>query len=191
LLNAVQRLGHRRFSSEILALQSLPRSTDLAAVGPKSAVLARRRDNCGDKICSGFRATTYRFARRHSEFSNRTSWHHKLDSTKPLESGHRLLQRRSARPTLHSQRCLAPGLVRNLDRPCRRGRQHRRRHLGERDGGTRRGATRSEQPELQRREWEADLIAKRALGQAARTILGEECITLGGAGRRTARRLGR
>jgi hypothetical protein len=33
LLNAGQHFGHRRFSSQILASQSLPRSTDLAAVG--------------------------------------------------------------------------------------------------------------------------------------------------------------
>jgi hypothetical protein len=33
LLNADQHFGHRRFSSQILALQSLPRSSDLAGVG--------------------------------------------------------------------------------------------------------------------------------------------------------------
>jgi hypothetical protein len=32
--NANQHFGHHRFSSQILAFQSLPRSTDLAAVGP-------------------------------------------------------------------------------------------------------------------------------------------------------------
>jgi hypothetical protein len=50
LLNADQHFGHRRFSSQILAFQSRPPSTDLAAVGSGSAVLAPPRDNCGDSF---------------------------------------------------------------------------------------------------------------------------------------------
>jgi PHD/YefM family antitoxin component YafN of YafNO toxin-antitoxin module len=48
LLNADQHFGHRRFSSQILAFQSLPRSSDLAAVGSGSPVLGAGRDNPGD-----------------------------------------------------------------------------------------------------------------------------------------------
>jgi len=33
LLNADLHFGHRHFSSQILTVQSLPRSTDLAALG--------------------------------------------------------------------------------------------------------------------------------------------------------------
>jgi hypothetical protein len=36
LLNADQDFGHHRFSSQILAAESLPGSTDLAAVGSGS-----------------------------------------------------------------------------------------------------------------------------------------------------------
>lgn len=43
----------RRFSSQILAFQSLPRSTDLAAVGSGRPVLAAGRDNFRDSFCSG------------------------------------------------------------------------------------------------------------------------------------------
>jgi PHD/YefM family antitoxin component YafN of YafNO toxin-antitoxin module len=38
LPNADQPLGHFRFSSQILAFQSLPRTTDVAAVGPRGPV---------------------------------------------------------------------------------------------------------------------------------------------------------
>jgi hypothetical protein len=48
LLNAHQHFGHHRFSSQILAFQSLPRSIDLAAIGSESLDLGARRDNCGD-----------------------------------------------------------------------------------------------------------------------------------------------
>ena len=48
LLNADQHFGHRRFSSQIFALQSLPRSTDLAAVGSGSPILGAGRDNFRD-----------------------------------------------------------------------------------------------------------------------------------------------
>jgi hypothetical protein len=51
LLNADQRFGHRRFSSQILALQSLPRSSELAAVGSGGPVLAAPRDNFRDSVC--------------------------------------------------------------------------------------------------------------------------------------------
>lgn len=50
LLNAEQHFGHRRFSSQILALQSLPRSTDLATVGSGSPLSGAGRDNRGDSI---------------------------------------------------------------------------------------------------------------------------------------------
>jgi hypothetical protein len=39
LLNADQHFGHRRFSSQIRALQQVPRSFDLAAVGSQGSVL--------------------------------------------------------------------------------------------------------------------------------------------------------
>jgi hypothetical protein len=39
VLNADQHFGHHRFSSQILSSQSLPRSSDLAAVGSGSPVL--------------------------------------------------------------------------------------------------------------------------------------------------------
>jgi hypothetical protein len=48
LLSADQPLGYLRFSSQILALQSLPRSTNLAAVGSRSLVLGAGRDNFRD-----------------------------------------------------------------------------------------------------------------------------------------------
>jgi hypothetical protein len=48
LLNADQHFGHPRFSSQILAFQSLPRSRELAAVGSRRPDLARLRDNRGD-----------------------------------------------------------------------------------------------------------------------------------------------
>jgi hypothetical protein len=50
LLNADQHFGHRRFSSQVLAFQRLPRSTDLAAVGSKCLVLGAGRDNSRDSI---------------------------------------------------------------------------------------------------------------------------------------------
>jgi hypothetical protein len=56
LLNADQRFGHRRFSSQILALQSLPRSSELAAVGSGGPVLAAPRDNFRDSVCGSPRA---------------------------------------------------------------------------------------------------------------------------------------
>jgi len=48
LLNAEQHFGHRRFSSQIFAVQSLPRSTDLAAVGSQGLVVAADGENFGD-----------------------------------------------------------------------------------------------------------------------------------------------
>jgi hypothetical protein len=48
LLNAGHPFGHLCFSSQILAFQSLPRSTDWAAVGSGSPVLGAGRDNPGD-----------------------------------------------------------------------------------------------------------------------------------------------
>ena len=48
MLNADQHFGHLRFSSQILALQSLPRSTDLAAVGSGCPVSGAGRDNLRD-----------------------------------------------------------------------------------------------------------------------------------------------
>jgi signal transduction histidine kinase len=51
LLNADQPLGHRRFSAQILAFQSLPRSSELAAVGSGRLLFGAGRDNLGD---SGF-----------------------------------------------------------------------------------------------------------------------------------------
>ena len=48
MLNADQHFGHRRFSSQILALQSLPRSIGLAAVGSGGTVLGADRDNFRD-----------------------------------------------------------------------------------------------------------------------------------------------
>ena len=48
MLNADQHFGHRRFSSQILAFQSLPRSSDLAAVGSGGQVLGARRDSSRD-----------------------------------------------------------------------------------------------------------------------------------------------
>jgi hypothetical protein len=50
LLNADQHFGHRRFSSQILAFQSLPRSNDLAAVGSRSLILGAGRDNFRDSV---------------------------------------------------------------------------------------------------------------------------------------------
>jgi hypothetical protein len=48
LLNADQHFGHRRFSSQILVSQSLPRSIELAAVGSGRRVLGAGRDNLRD-----------------------------------------------------------------------------------------------------------------------------------------------
>jgi hypothetical protein len=48
LLIADQHFGHRRFSSQILSSQSLPRSSDLAAVGSEGLVLGADRDNFRD-----------------------------------------------------------------------------------------------------------------------------------------------
>src|SRR5262245_9428100 len=53
LLNADQHFGHRRFSSQIFALQSLPRSSDVAAVGSRGPGLGADRDNFRDSTCSG------------------------------------------------------------------------------------------------------------------------------------------
>jgi len=44
LLNADQHFGHRCFFSQILAFQSLPRTTDLAAVGSGGRVSGAGRD---------------------------------------------------------------------------------------------------------------------------------------------------
>ena len=49
-LNGNPPLEHRRFSLYILHVLSLHRSSELARVGPGDAVLARRRDNRGDKF---------------------------------------------------------------------------------------------------------------------------------------------
>ena len=50
MLNADQHFGHRRFSSQILAFQSLPRSSELAAVGSRGQVLGAGRDNFRDTL---------------------------------------------------------------------------------------------------------------------------------------------
>jgi hypothetical protein len=50
LLNADQPVGHLRFSSQILAFQSLPRSTDLAAIGSRDLVWGAGRDNFRDSL---------------------------------------------------------------------------------------------------------------------------------------------
>ena len=52
MLNADQSLGHRRFSSQILASQSLRRSRELAAVGSEGPVSGARRDNFRDNFPS-------------------------------------------------------------------------------------------------------------------------------------------
>ena len=48
LLNVDQHFGHLCFSTQIVASQSLPRSSDVAAVGSGSPVLGARRDNSRD-----------------------------------------------------------------------------------------------------------------------------------------------
>jgi hypothetical protein len=50
LLNADQHFGHRRFSSQVLAFQSLSRFSDLAAVGSGSLVLGAGEDNSRDSL---------------------------------------------------------------------------------------------------------------------------------------------
>jgi hypothetical protein len=50
LLNVDQSLGHLCFSSQILPFQSLPQSSDLAAVGSGGPVERAHRDNFGDSL---------------------------------------------------------------------------------------------------------------------------------------------
>ena len=60
LLNGNPPLDHLRFSSQILPLSRLPRSSELARVGSGGAVLARHRDNRRDSsAAAGYQ--DYRF----------------------------------------------------------------------------------------------------------------------------------
>jgi len=53
LLDTDQRSGCRRFPSQVLALQSLPRAADLAAVGTRGPVLGAGRTISGTSPQSG------------------------------------------------------------------------------------------------------------------------------------------
>jgi hypothetical protein len=69
LLNAEQHFGHRRFSSQILASQPLPRTIGLAAVGSRGPVLVAGRDSFRDSIYIGLsnrRCTVWRSRCRRS-----------------------------------------------------------------------------------------------------------------------------
>lgn len=63
LLNANQHFGHRRFASQVLAFQSLSRSSESAAVGPGGPVSGAHRDNFRDSPDSGFSRRHHRVIR--------------------------------------------------------------------------------------------------------------------------------
>jgi hypothetical protein len=56
LLNADRHFGHRRFSSQTVASQSLPQSSELAGVGPGGAILGAGMDNSGGSSLSDSRS---------------------------------------------------------------------------------------------------------------------------------------